>query len=276
MSAPIVDFGGQSFSLDPRRAHSLAIAMDFEGPQPGFFGAPPARRKALEGGEFIGDTRQGGSCNCEVLEIIPHCNGTHTECVGHVTDERTAVHRKLGPVMVPALLLSLHPMRLDSSGESGPATATDSDPVLTRQALREAWEHLAPDLPPRALILRTLPNTSDKRQRDWMGTGSAWLTREAAEWLVEAGIEHLLVDQPSVDRPEDGGELVAHRIFWGLPSGSRKLMEARRPEASITEMIYAPDNVADGLWLLDLQYPELETDAVPSRPLLYPTIETTP
>ncbi len=42
----------------------------------------------MQAGEFLGDTRSGGSCNAEVLTLTPHCNGTHTECIGHITDER--------------------------------------------------------------------------------------------------------------------------------------------------------------------------------------------
>ena len=33
------------------------------------------------------------------------------------------------------------------------------------------------------------------------------LTREAAEFLVARGIEHLLVDLPSIDRAHDEGRL---------------------------------------------------------------------
>ncbi len=270
MSSPRLDWAGIRFDMDPARATSLAIELDFEGAQPGFFGAAAARRKALQSGGFIGDTRQGGSCNCEVLEITPHCNGTHTECVGHITDERATVPDQLGNILCPALLLSIHPARLDSSEDSGPSKARGSDMVISREQLQSAWDKLAPAGPPAALIIRTLPNTPDKSQRDWMQSPApAWITREAAQWIVEQGIEHLLVDVPSVDRADDEGELVTHRIFWDLPPESRKLMEAGRPHASITEMIFVPDTAEDGLYLLDLQYPAFGTDAVPSRPLLH-------
>jgi hypothetical protein len=42
-----------------------------------------------------------------------------------------------------------------------------------------------------------------------------------------------------------------------------------RYSATITELIYVPDGVEDGLYLLNLQVPNLRTDAVPSRPVLY-------
>lgn len=273
MSTAVLDWAGIRFDMNPTRAVSLAIPLDFEGPQPGFFGAPPARRKPLQAGDFTGDTRDGGTCNCEVLEITPHCNGTHTECVGHITADRATVPGQIGHVLCPALLVSVHPARLDSTNETGPDKAHGGDSVISRQALDNALARLSPNHPPQALIIRTLPNGTDKLGRNWMdGAAPAWLTREAAQWLIDQGIDHLLVDMPSVDRPDDDGELVAHRLFWGLPAGSRKLMEAMRPEASITEMIFADDTVNDGLYLLELQFPAFGTDAVPSRPLLHPAI----
>ena len=36
----------------------------------------------------------------------------------------------------------------------------------------------------------------------------------------------------------------------------------------MTEMIYVADELADGLYLLDLQVPRWSLEAVPSRPLL--------
>ena len=83
-------------------------------------------------------------------------------------------------------------------------------------------------------------------------------------------VDHLLVDLPSVDRMQDNGLLLAHRAFWGMPQGSAALSQATHPHATITELIYVPDNVADGNYLLNLQVAPLDADAAPSRPLLYP------
>ena len=122
-----------------------------------------------------------------------------------------------------------------------------------------------------ALVVRTTPNGADKRTRRYEGESPApFLTLEAARYLVELGVEHLLVDLPSIDRAHDGGLLAAHRIFWGLPEGCRDGALAARPAATITELVYAPDEVGDGLYLMSLQVPAFSGDAAPSRPLLYP------
>ena len=123
--------------------------------------------------------------------------------------------------------------------------------------------------PPRALIIRTLPNTPDKRHQDYTGRTPPYLTREAAQLLVERGIEHLVVDLPSIDRSHDEGRLTAHRIFFGLPRGSTALAQATRANATVTELAYVADHLSDGPYLLELQVPALGGDAVPSRPLIY-------
>jgi hypothetical protein len=93
---------------------------------------------------------------------------------------------------------------------------------------------------------------------------------EAAEYLDRRGVRHLLVDFPSLDRYRDEGLLTAHHIFFGVPEGTHRLGEGSRTDRTVTEMIYVPDSVADGLWALSLQIPAFLLDAAPSRPLLYP------
>ena len=39
---------------------------------------------------------------------------------------------------------------------------------------------------------------------------------------------------------------------------------------SVTEMIFVPDDIPDGLYWLDLQLAPFVSDAVPSRPIIYP------
>ena len=45
--------------------------------------------------------------------------------------------------------------------------------------------------------------------------------------------------------------------------------DASRGDATITEMIFVPDEVADGIYALSLQVAPFVADAAPSRPLLF-------
>jgi hypothetical protein len=78
----------------------------------------------------------------------------------------------------------------------------------------------------------------------------------------------LLIDLPSVDREQDGGELLAHKAFWNVTDINNLNSDARH-NATITEMVYIPDTVADGTYLLNLQIASFENDASPSKPILY-------
>jgi len=262
-----IALGGRELRIDLSRPVDLAVPLEFGGPQVRHFGAPPATATPLEVGDFTGAVSAGGSCNCEVLTLVPHCNGTHTECVGHLTRERVAAARVAPLGLVPALLVSVSPEAAADAREGSAPPPQPSDRLVTRHALEQAWPR-AP-FEARALVLRTLPNPPAKRTRDYSGTTPPYLSREAAEFLVERGILHLVTDLPSLDREHDEGLLTAHRVFFGLPPGARTLAAASRPDATVTELAYVPDAAADGAWLLELQLPALGGDAVPSRPLLY-------
>jgi kynurenine formamidase len=135
----------------------------------------------------------------------------------------------------------------------------EGDSVVTREQLKDALADLSTDV----VIIRTLPNPETKKTMDYSGTNPAYLEGEAASWLNEKGVKHLLLDLPSVDREEDGGALAAHKAFWGIKGRPRYT-------ATITECIYVPDRFQDGTYLLNLQMAAFVNDASPSRPLLFP------
>jgi hypothetical protein len=70
---------------------------------------------------------------------------------------------------------------------------------------------------------------------------------------------------------DDGGALLAHRAFWGLPSRGEPLPEgAPLSHRTITELCYIDNAVPDGVYLLNLGVSPIAMDAAPSRPLLFP------
>ena len=119
-------------------------------------------------------------------------------------------------------------------------------------------------------MIRTLPNEPGKFAAATPAAPPPYLSAEAVQELVARGITQLILDVPSADRLEDGGALTAHRLFFGLPARSTQLAQAQRADCTITELAYAEDGLADGWYLLSLQVPCIDGDAVVSRPLLYP------
>jgi len=261
-----IEIAGARWNVDLARPYQLAIPLHPGAAQLSWFDAPPARSTPLQVGKFSGSVLSGASCNCSTLSLTPHCNGTHTECVGHLTREAVNVCDTLPHALLPALLVSLRPE--ESSTETCDPPAMSGDTQITRAALLRSWP--GPTYPvPRALIVRTLPNGPDKCLRDYLQQPAPYMTPAAAALLVERGIEHLVLDVPSADRADDGGRLSAHRVFFGLPSGSQALAQSTRKECTITELAFIPDEIADGAWLLSLQVPRIAGDALPSQPLLY-------
>lgn len=248
------------------RVFDLSIPLDFRGPQPSVFGAPSASAEPLVAGPYVGDTRRGGSANCSVHAVIPHCQGIHTETVGHLTDDLVPVCQAARRLTVAARLLTVRPEPAPVAGEGSDPPPLPGDLLITRRALEAASGGQPPQ--EAALILRTLPNDPGKSAARWGERPAPFFTREAMDWVVARGVEHLLFDGPSLDRLEDQGRLTAHRIFWGLPAGSREARAAARPEATVTELIFVPDEAVDGPYSLSLQIAPWVADAAPSRPLI--------
>jgi len=235
----------------------LSIPLRFDAPQPNAYGVQRATATACEYGDLVGDTRRGGSCNFERVTLIPHCNGTHTECVGHITNERISIRDCLQDVLIPAVLVSVEPEKYDTD-----------DSVITRASLQAAIADKSIRAPT-ALVVRTLPNDTSKLSRVYDEKNTPpFFSEDAMKLIVERGFKHLLVDLPSVDRLFDNGKLANHRIFWSVAPNGYKINEGTRINSTITELIYVPDEVADGEYLLNLQIAPFALDAAPSRPIL--------
>jgi arylformamidase len=251
----------------------LSIPLRFNGEQPNAFGVESASSKACEYGSLVGDTRRGGSCNFEQITFIPHCNGTHTECVGHITNERISVRTCLRDVLMRAVLVSVEPQNV--GGDSVITQNVLADAISNSNgALTDvrATDTAATDTEPTALLVRTLPNDDGKLSRVYDENNiPPYFTTDAMEYIVECGLKHLLVDLPSIDRLFDNGKLVNHRIFWNVEPGSFETNAATRINSTITELIYVPNDIADGEYLLNLQIAPFDSDAAPSRPVLFTT-----
>lgn len=207
----------------------------------------PPRYEVFEAGGFVGSVAKGGSANCENIHFNPHGNGTHTECVGHVSKERITINSSLKRFHFMAELVTVEPRTLENGDQ---VIGIDELPA---RAFDSGCE---------GLIIRSWPNPADKLNMQYSGTNPVYLTPELTLKLREAGIEHLLVDFPSVDREEDSGLLKAHKNYWNYP-------ENPRMEATITEMVYVPDAVADGTYFMNIQIASFESDASPSKPVLF-------
>ena len=262
-----IELSGHAREYRAENAIDISIPLRFNGPQPNAYGVEPAVSEACEYGSLIGDTRRGGSCNFERYTFIPHCNGTHTECIGHITNERISVRESLQDVFVRARLVSVQPSPPGQTNEKYTIEMGKDDLLITRSLLANAFDGTVPE----AFIIRTLPNEDGKLIQNYLGTNvPPYFTTEAMEYIVVTGAKHLLVDVPSIDRLYDEGKLSNHRIFWNIEEGSNETNPGSRIGSTITELVYVPSEVEDGEYLLNLQIAPFESDCAPSRPMLFP------
>ncbi len=247
-----LDWRGQRLRVDLSAGRSIAIPLLPDGPQPAFFAPGPMTAHALELGGFTGDVQRGGSCNVKVLDWTPHCHGTHTECIGHILAEDLFVLDVIEQTPCLAKLVSLHAESSGSCVSLGELQA----------ALPSGLERYG------ALVIRTLPNTISKCSRDYSAEPAfPVLDANCMHFLAASGLQHLLLDTPSLDAA-DNPTLANHRTWWGLDND--RAIDPAAKSRSVTEMIFVPDDLPDGDYWLDLQLSPLQSDATPSRPVLYP------
>lgn len=259
---------GRTFRVLMEDPLDLSIPMNFYGPQPNSYGVPAASSAAYSGAGFTGDTRRGGSCNFETVSLTPHCNGTHTECIGHITQERIAISNVLRDAFVPAAVVSVPTTAAGETNEHYPVHLEAHDRLVTAAALRQALDRVDESFM-EALVIRTLPNDTGKRDRQYADEPASFFSEDAMKEISNLPVRHLLVDIPSLDRAYDDGKLAVHRLFWHVAPGEQAITEQSARLRTVTEFIFVPDTVRDGTYLLNLQIAPFVLDAAPSRPLLF-------
>jgi len=229
---------------------SLPITADGINPVAWYLGQPTI--EPVKMGDWTGKVGQGSSTNFNNIAFNPHAHGTHTECLGHITRDFYSVNKALKQFFFVAELISIAPQ------------AHGSDQVISMGQVEAALGNKTPE----ALIIRTLPNELAKRHKNYSHINPPYLSEAAAAYIAEIGVEHLLIDLPSVDREEDEGRLLAHKAFWNVKD-INNLNDDARHTATITEMVFIHDIVPDGPYLLNLQIASFDNDASPSKPVLY-------
>lgn len=229
---------------------SLPLKASNENPTAWYVNAPSIEPVRANG--WVGAVNEGGSVNFRDISFNPHGHGTHTECLGHITPEVHSVNGLAANLFYSAELITVDPeICINEDGLE--------DRVITAASLNGRLNGMHVE----AVLLRTLPNASTKQQQQYSDTNPCFCDVDVIPLLNQAGVIHFLIDTPSVDREKDGGKLVFHHAYWGVPGN-------KRFDRTITELIYVSDEVEDGAYLLNLQTAPFVNDATPSRPVLYP------
>lgn len=242
----IIQYRNTNFQIDLSKPIDISIPLRANKKNvTAWYVNPPEFNPVMENG-FVGDVNLGGDVNFRNIFFNPHGHGTHTECVGHISKEPYTINQCLKQFTFYAKLLTITPYNVDG------------DSVIMREQVEKLWKNNEAD----AIIIRTLPNSDVKLEKQYSDTNPTYIHYKAMQYLVDKGVKHFLIDTPSVDKEQDDGKLVAHHIFWNYPNNPQL-------EKTITELIYIPNEVEDDYYILQFQIASFENDASPSKPILY-------
>jgi kynurenine formamidase len=210
---------------------------------PNCFGSPDPSFEPLRLDDFVGSIDKGSPVNFYNIFLNPHGSTTHTECVGHILSG-FVLHECLNQYLFNAYLLDVEISQND-----------EGDWVIHLDRMQLNWNKEV-----KACILRIINwNKEDIR---YTGNNPPYLTLESVIRLRDRGIEHLLVELPSIDKEKDEGKLAGHRAWWNV-------IGEIRINSTITELIRVPANIKQGYYVLNLQVLRIHLDVSPSNPVLY-------
>lgn len=245
-----IKYNSRKYCIDLSKPIDISIAIDPSKQNVNAWYIGPPKIYPVAADDWVGSVAQGADVNFNMIEFNPHSHGTHTETAGHITEKIHSINKHLHQFFFLSEVVTIPP---ESQGD---------DFVITKRQLQFALGNKKRD----AIVIRTLPNLADKKTMQYSNTNPTYLLEEAAIYLREKGIKHLLIDLPSVDKEKDGGELLSHNAFWNT-SGKLRL------DATITEFIFVPNTVEDGTYFLNLMVAPFENDASPSKPMLFETMD---
>ncbi|SDT92670.1 Kynurenine formamidase [Polaribacter sp. Hel1_33_78] len=242
----IIEYNSRKIQIDVSKPLDISIPIDTskKNVNAWYIEDPKIAPEKID--DYEVSVANGAVVNFNTIHFNPHAHVTHTECVGHITEKVHSINKNLKHYFFVAEVVTIAPLH------------HNGDFLIGVKQLRTALRNKKRD----AIVIRTLPNLEDKKSMQYSNTNPTYLSEKGAIYLREKGIKHLLIDLPSVDKEKDEGKLLAHNAFWNTAGEVRM-------DATITELIYVPNTVEDGEYLLNLMIAPFENDATPSKPMLY-------
>ena len=171
----------------------LAITLDFAGRQPSFFATSPASaRTAARRRRSPAASHAARAATAPSYTLAPHCHGTHTECVGHVTSDGTHIAALTPVAPCLALLVTVEPVLARRR-----CTAASAHAAIRRTAASTATRWQPPrraghaNRGPRSSCARcrTRPTSATARITTAPCPGSVFPARRRWQWIVERDVD---------------------------------------------------------------------------------------
>src|SRR5207244_2809215 len=83
-----------------------------------------------------------------------------------------------------------------------PEELPNGDFVITKKIVENALGNKKPE----AIAIRTISNPIEKINMQYSNTNPPYVHHEVMKFIIERGIDHFLIDMPSVDKEKDDGK----------------------------------------------------------------------
>jgi len=238
--------GNKKINIDFSSPIDISIPLIFSKKKLTAWGMPFPIKDAVKIGNWIGRVKEGGPVNFNNIWFNPHAHVTHTECYGHISIDEKNINTIQKDFFFFSKLITVKPEK------------KENDLIISKNLISDKINNIF-ELD--TLIIRTLPNKYTQKNKSYSEQNPPYLTEDCILYIKNLGVKNLLIDLPSIDKEKDEGEVRNHKLFFDSLNGGNK--------NTITELIYVPDEVLDGEYLLNLQFMPIENDAAPSRPVLF-------
>ena len=267
MNRFIITYAGDKYAIDLECPLDISIPYNFNGQQPNFYDVAPGTQIPFEYNNIIFDNNAG--CNVPVFNFNIHCTGTHTETIGHILDEKDFYINNILPIkFISTIVITIDPIPFSNSDEKYHVEYGPDELIITSNQIKDALNAYDMSIMD-ALVIRTKPNDSSKMFRKYKGNMHPYLTNDAIKFISSTNVSHLIVDTPSIDRADDGGHLLNHKIFWNIDLPNITIKDCR----TITEFAFIKNSIKDGTYFLQFLLPNFNSHVSPTRPILYRCID---
>ena len=155
-----IELNDHQYTIDLRLPLDIALPIRASNEAASAWYCPAAVIRPVMTEHFVGDVNQGGAVNFNNIFFNPHANGTHTECVGHISKEFVSINQVMDRFFFKAQLISIVPQVIGT------------DQVITQKQIEALY---CPNQDIEALIIRTLPNTIDKKSRQYSNSNPPYV-----------------------------------------------------------------------------------------------------
>ena len=152
---------GKSYKADLSKPIALSVPLRAGEHTVNAWHAAPVKIEPVKMSDWIGEVSAGASVNFRNIFFNPHGNGTHTECVGHISKENYSINQCLKEFFFIAELISILPDELPGG-----------DRVITATHIENCLQGKKPE----ALIIRTVSNPVAKTEMQYSDTNPPYIT----------------------------------------------------------------------------------------------------